>query len=297
MNVLRYLGYGLYFFVSFLAGIYLTFPWNVVKDRLFDLAKAPGKGEPPIVADLDAETLEPSWFTGVKLTNLKVTLNPGDEPIAIPELTARAHVLRFLSGGWGGSVALPIAQGTVEADADGDAENLTIDAQVEGVELSLIPGLAGALGLPLGGKLSADADLKMGLKDASKTEGTIELKGSGLEILKGGKIAGFPVPELAIGDFDWKIPVAKGKAKFDKQKVSGENLELIVDGELNLLSPFARSTANLNISFKPTDAFLKKEPILNALLANIQSAKGSDGFYTYAMLGSLKHPRFSPRKK
>ncbi len=51
------------------------------------------------------------------------------------------------------------------------------------------------------------------------------------------------------------------------------------------------------LSFKPTDAFLKKEPILNALLANIQSAKGSDGFYTYAMVGSLKHPRFSPRRK
>lgn len=297
MNLVRYLGYGLYFFVSFLIGVYLTFPWNAVKDRLLDLAKAPGKGEAPVVAELDAESLEPHWFTGAKVTNLKITMAPGDEPIVIPELTARAHVLQFLTGGWGGSVALPIAQGTIEAQADGNAEALTLDAQITGVELSLIPGLAGAIGLPLGGKLSADADLAMGLKDASKTEGTLELKGAGLEILKGGKMAGFPVPELLIGDFEWKIPIAKGKAKFDKQKVSGENLELVVDGEINLLSPFARSTANLTLSFKPTDAFLKKEPILNALLANIQSAKGADGFYTYAMVGSLKHPRFSPRRR
>ena len=53
----------------------------------------------------------------------------------------------------------------------------------------------------------------------------------------------------------------------------------------------------MSISFKPTAAFLKKEPILNALLNNIKRAKGSDGFYTYAISGSLKHPRFSQRRR
>jgi type II secretion system protein N len=296
MRALRYLGYGLFFVFSFLVGIYLTFPWNAVKDRLFEMVKSPTKGE-PMLADLDAESLEPHWFTGAKVTNLKVTLAPGDAPIEIPTLIARAHVLSLLTGGWGGSVSLPIAQGTIDAEGDGNAEEMSIEAKIDKIELSLIPGLQGAIGLPLGGKISLDSDLKISSKEPNKTEGTIELRGQGIEILKGGKLSGFPVPELVIGDFDWKIPIQKGKAKIDKQTVKGENVELLVDGDISILSPPSKSTVNLTLSFKPTEAFLKKEPILNALLANIQSAKGSDGFYSYGVVGNIKHPRFSARRK
>ena len=119
----------------------------------------------------------------------------------------------------------------------------------------------------------------------------------GLKIEKGGKIRGFPVPELAIGDADWKIPVEGGKATLKTLKVSGESVDLVFDGTLQVVMPISRTTANLTLSFKPTDKLLQAEPLLGALLMNIQQAKGSDGFYTYAMIGNIKTPRFTPRKK
>jgi type II secretion system protein N len=174
---------------------------------------------------------------------------------------------------------------------------LDVDATISSVELALVPGLAEAIGLPLGGKIDLDGKIHIDSKTPKNTEGEIKMKGTALEILKGGKISGFPVPELAIGDFSWTIPVTEGKAKFDKQEVKGENVELRIDGEIALLSPLDRSQLKLFVSFKPTDAFLKKEPILNALLANINRAKGSDGFYTYSVNGSVKHPRFMPSRR
>jgi type II secretion system protein N len=192
---------------------------------------------------------------------------------------------------------MPIAKGTVDGDFLLDEETITAKVDAESVELALIPGLVEALGLPLTGTVDLTGDLVIGQKESKLTEGNIELKVKGLRIEKGGKIGGFPAPELAIGDADWKIPVEAGKATLKSLRVNGDSIELIIDGTINVLQPISRSTANLTVSFKPTDKLLQSEPLLGALLNNLQRAKGSDGFYTYAMAGALKSPRFTPRKK
>lgn len=291
MTVLKYLGYVLFFLVAFIFGLYVTFPWNAAKDRLLDMAsKSSGM-------TITADELSPSWITGINAKNVKITPAGSKEPIVLETVTARAKVLALLSGKQGGEISLPIAKGTVDADVLMSEETMVLHTKSEGVELALIPGLVEAISLPLTGTIDLDADLVVGQKDPKLTNGNIDLKVKGLRIEKGGKLSGFPVPELAIGDADWKIPVEAGKATLKNLRVAGESLELIVDGTINVLQPISRSTANLTISFKPTEKLLSSDPLLGALLNNLQRAKGSDGFYTYAMSGGLKSPRFTPRKK
>ena len=184
----------------------------------------------------------------------------------------------------------------MHADLVKASDGMNIDAQGEGLELALIPGLADATGLPLAGGLDFDIDL-LAATDPKASEGIIKIKGTGLEILKGGQIKNVPVPELAIGSFDWTIPINDGKASFDRLQLEGDAVSLKIDGEITINTPLDRSVLNLKIDFKPTDAFLKKEPLLGALLNNIRRAKGRDGFYGYNVTGAIARPRFFPKRR
>ncbi len=291
MKILRYVGYVLFALVSLVVSLYLTFPWNHAKEFLLSqVNQSTGM-------KLTVDTLEPAPLTGVRAKGVKLETKPGAEPLALAQLEVKAHVFQLLKGNKGGTVQFPIAQGTVDADVTQTAEGLEIKARIENIELALLPAIADAIGLPLSGVISLEADLFVSSKDPSETRGNLALQGKGLELLAGGKVGGFPVPELAIGDFDWKVPIDKGRAKLDKQTIRGENVEVMVDGEIVVLNPPSRSNLNLNVSFRPTEAFLKKEPLLGALLNNINQAKGADGFYTYAVSGALTQPRLFPRRK
>lgn len=288
---MKYVGYALFSIFAFFCCLYLTFPWEDAKGRaLAEVSRATG-------ATITAKKLEPSWVTGVHAEGVKIQLPKSDDPIELAEIDARAHVLTLITGGVGATVALPIAKGRIEADVSDSKGNTIVDATIAGIELALVPGAAEAIGLPLSGIVDADIELDLSKEDVKKSAGVIKLTGKGLELLEGGKVSGFPVPALALGDLDWTVPVKDGKLSFDKQKLEGENVEVVIDGHLELNKDFSRSVLGLVVSFKPTDAFLQKEPLLGALLQNIRTAKGADGFYSYSVSGSVKYPRFAPKRR
>lgn len=291
MNVLKYIGFAAFFGVAFIISLYLTFPWDSAKD--FALQKA----SVATGMELSAKSLEPSWITGIVAKDVSILPAGQEEPITLAELRARIHLLPLLTGGRGITADLPIAQGTVHADVVDSSARTQVQAELKGIQIALVPGLQDATGVPLNGELDLTADMDLDKAKPEASSGTIKLSGTGLELLKGGKVAGMTLPfELSIGDFAWTIPITDGKAKLDKLAIKGESVELELDGTLTLNAELARSIPNLVVKFKPTDAFLKKEPLLNALLANISRAKGSDGFYAYTLTGSLKHPRFAMRR-
>jgi type II secretion system protein N len=291
MKLIRYLGYAAFFLVMFVFGLYYTFPWDAAKDRILEIASRESG------MAISAGSLEPSWLTGIVAHDVKITPQGASTPMSIERLSARAKVLSFLGGKRGFSVALPIAKGDLSADVVMGAETVDVKAEAKSVELGLVPGLTDAIGLPLTGATTLKTEMVLGLKDPKATQGNLALKLTGLKIEKGGKMSGFPIPELSIGDLDWQIPIEAGKATFKTLKVAGDSVEMSFDGSILLLNPISRSTANLTVSFKPTDKLLKAEPLLGALLNNIQQAKGSDGFYTYAMNGPVKSPHFTPRRR
>jgi type II secretion system protein N len=292
MQVFKYVGYSLFFVVSLIFGLYYTFPWDAAKDRVLDLAsRASGM-------TITASELQPSWITGIVAKDVKISMPGAKDPISIERLKARAKVFALITGKKGFSAELPMAKGDIDADVVLTDEIADIKGEAKNVELGLVPGLADAIGIPLTGTTSLKTDMKLGLKEPKETNGNLGLKMSGLKIEKGGKVAGFPIPiELAIGDIDWQIPVESGKATLKQLKASGDSVEFVIDGTIGLLNPIGRSNANLTISFKPSDKLLKSEPLLGALLNNIASAKGGDGFYTYAMSGTFKAPHFMPKRR
>lgn len=291
MSILKYIGYAAFFLFAFVVSLYLTFPWPAAKDRaLAEASRATGM-------EIHAKSVEPSWVTGIIAQDVEITPKDFEEPIEIDRLSARLHLLPLITGGRGVSVQMPLAQGSVEADIVDSSASTEVKADLRGLQLALVPGLKEATDLPLSGKLNLEADMVLDKAKPEASSGLLHIGGAGLELLKGGKVGGMTLPfELTIGDFDWRIPIEQGKAQLSKLKIEGGSVLLELDGTVTMAKEPVRSVLNLTVKFKPTDAFLKKEPLLGALLNNIQRAKGSDGYYAYALTGTVKHPRFFPKR-
>ncbi len=290
---MRIVGYISFFFSALLLCIYLTFPWDAAKDKVLLMAsKKTG-------ATITADKLEPNWITGIEAERVSITTRKSPEPIEIKELSARIHLMPLLGKRLGITASMPMAQGNVDAEVVQQPDAVDVDAKLDNLELALVPGIKEATGLPLGGQLNATIKLIAGTKDPTTSEGTIKLAVKGLEILKGGKLKGFPVPELAIGDLDWTIPVNAGKVKFNNLELTGDNILAKIDGEIILKKRTEQSVLNLTVAFKPTAAFIKKEPILKGALQmpQVSRAKARDGFYTYQASGTIKYPRFVPKRR
>lgn len=288
--MIRTLGYVALFLVTYVLALYVTFPWGSVKERVLQLASKQLRSE------ITAKTLEPSWLTGVHAEKVEIELQGSEESLLFETVDARASVLSFLTGGYGGTVHLPLGGGEVRAAANGGEEKVDLDVEAKAIELALVPALRASTGLALAGELGIDADIDLGLRDPQQSQGSIRLTGSGLETLKGGKAGNYPIPELNLGALDWNLPIENGKVIVRNQRLEGPDLSLTLDGEIVLAKPPNRSLVNLTAKFKPTPAFLKREPLMASLLKNIDRYKGSDGYYGYQISGTVKRPRVTPKR-
>lgn len=291
MSVTKYLGFAGFFIFSFIVGLYLTFPWDVAKDRILALA------EKNTGMQFKAASLEPSWITGVEIHGLEITGKDKATPITLEEVTARIHVLPLITGKQGFSVAMPLGNGEIDADIVLSEELVDVEAKIAGVELDRVPFILEWTGLPLIGKIDLDVDVVLAKKDPKFTEGKLSLKTTDFKIEKGGKIGMIPVPNLDLGNVSLEVPITEGKAEFKNTRLAGTDLEIALDGTLNPMFPIAKSTMNMTLGLKPTEKLLSADPLLRPILKNFESAKDAEGFYGISMIGSVQHPRIQPRRR
>lgn len=291
MRILRIIGLVAFFLGSVVIGVYLTFPWDALEERLtLQLSETTGW-------EIDAEELRPSWLTGVQIRGLSVRPPEASEALVLDEVVARARLLSLMTGNLGGSAWLPLGRGELDLAVARGSESTSVQAEAESVELGLVPGFAVLTGLPLTGVVDLEADVTLDRKDSSKSSGRVHLVGSDLELGEGGKVGNYPLPALRLGSLDWTIDVEEGRAEIPRQEIRGGDVDLDVEGTVDLAAPFERTTLNLTVAFRPTPEFLGENPLIEALLKNIERAKSPDGFYSYAVSGSVKHPRTFPRRR
>ena len=158
MKVVRVLGYVGFFMAWLVIGLYVTFPWDVAKERVFELVRKQSG------ITITAKSLEPDWLTGFEATSVEILTKGSSEPIELARLEARAKVLTFLQGKRGFTVQMPIARGKVDADVTLSDDEIDLEANIDGVQLELLSALRNA-GFPASGKLTASADLVYNMKD------------------------------------------------------------------------------------------------------------------------------------
>lgn len=290
-------GYGAIFSAAFTLTLYFTFPYELIADRaLAEVEKKTG-------LDLEVAQLRPWWVVGLKADDVKVTrpARRGGEPLEI-RLTSVAARLKPIDSLFGG----PAVAFDVESEAGGvtgtyqqqdDGKRVHVEADVDGLEVGKLPGVWDKLGVGFQGRASGRVTATLPPGKVDELNGKADLTLAGAKF-GGGMVKGFTVPAVDLGDVNLDVLVEKGKLRFEPPlKVESKDLNAEVEGTLDLRPILVTSKANLELRFKPTDAFWDaNKKVAGLAQAVLNNAKGGDGWYGYRLGGLLGRPSFVPKR-
>jgi type II secretion system protein N len=281
------LGFGLF--------VYLTFPFDMVVQRLELEARKSG-------VDLSIRSLGPLGLLGMRARGVslraategagagpELKLDRVDVRPAPLELAMRRIVVAFAAGAMGGEL-----QGRAQVSTDPKLPGLAALAfDLAGLELKELP--AGFLpGMELIGRLGLKLDLTS-VNQLEAANGTLSLTGAQLALVKGqlklGEGMGMPLPKLSLGEVNGAITVDKGVAKVDRLTAKGGDVELEVDGTIRLRPLLSLSIAELHVKVRPQERWLEANPLVKGAMGFL-GPKGPDG-YVATLTGPLS--RLQPR--
>lgn len=305
-RVAKWVGYPLFFLVTFVLFAYWTFPWDRVRDYLVQEVENPMRGgrRVPSGYELEIVDLSPDWVTGVDLTGVrlvKLPTEPDERPVDVTFETVHARVglLAAIVGDLDVDFEAVVAGGDIEGHFEQSGESLAFDVDLQNVNLRRISILRSYLPLPMQAKLSGHVDLALG-EQPSEAAGSIDLRLEGLKIGDGqAKLAieglgdGVTVDEIDAGDVTIEAVVENGVLNLRRFQGRGADLELGGSGELRLMRPFELSRADVLLRARFTDAYKEKSDRTRALFSlvdlqpRLRSFKTSDGALQLRIAGTL----------
>lgn len=288
--ILIYAGYVFVFFLGLYLFILLTLPDALVAEYLSERLLKPNdinvsyKGSGVSV-----------WMTLV-LQDAELELSDSGQRFYFERIEMGISPLQYLFGlrpfvvkakGYGGDIR--IAAGMKK-------ENISLAVDTDNLDLSLVNILKDRTGLNLKGSLDLLLRVDLNKKKSNKNNGSISLSIEASEI-KGGKIMGFEVPPINIGDIRSKVEIKEGKFKVGDFKGKGKDIEVRLAGEGEIVQPPGRSSLNLNLRLKPSQGFIDKNDKIKTILFGIASSLDKEGFYNFSIKGTFSDPLFLPEKK
>jgi type II secretion system protein N len=199
-----------------------------------------------------------------------------------------------------------------------------VSAKLDGIKLGLVSYLAQVLPLPLTGTISGTVDAKAPLVkpppgappvaragaprlDLAKAAGLIELSlvqgtlgdGKAKLVVPGDPFLsqGLTFPRLSLGTLRAKVVVDRGRATITDLHTRSPDVELSIDGYIELRDPMPLSELHLYVRFKPSQQLVQREPTFEILNNAMAVGKRPDGAIGFAVTGSIALPRSRPAKE
>jgi type II secretion system protein N len=305
-------GYVSFYFFALFTFFYLTFPYDRLKARIVQEFNARQTG--PDAMSIELDELDSYWLSGVEAEGVRL-ISPGTPEApgkpAKPKVTtiesahARVGIFGLLFGSCNVTFGADAFGGTLEGEiSDSEAER-TVELEMDALDLSQTPVLAGIIGLPVAGALSGTANLVAPESRLSKAEGKVDLKLTGLAVGDGkAKIRDtIALPKLDAGELVLAAEITSGQLKVKQLSATGPDLELSAEGSIRLRDRLEQSLLSLTAQFKFTERYTNKDDLTRGLFGKSglfdldpknRRAKRPDGFYGWRVSGSLGHPSFFP---
>lgn len=178
---------------------------------------------------------------------------------------------------WSGAVSL------------GDDIDFGLDA--ENIDFTKLTPLLNA-GIELKGVIRKLAvDLTMAGQKLARADGDIQMSGSGFQVDPAAFQIPMALPILNLGAAEIQGKLTNGRLQFQKAQVGGpgSDLELRLEGEVQLADPLPYSRMNLRLRLKFSEKLKKAVPTLEGMLGMV-AAKRPDGFYGAKLSGTLANP-------
>lgn len=317
-KLLEWLGVLAFYFFCLFVFFRLTFPYDTLKERIVTEFNASQKERRLEIDELSGHFLFGVEAEGVRLTSTAVVPTEGDEKkapdsLALDRLTLGVSLFSYLFGTVHVDYSAELGGGVIEGSFSQSETEAHLSVHGEDVDISGLTMLSGAVGLPLGGVLTGDVELKLLERKMQKAEGKFELTITELTVGDGkAKIRNaIALPKLSAGDLTLKADVVTGRMDITEFAANGPDFEMNATGKVRLREPFERSAADLEVGFKFKEAYMNKSDLTKSIFGSpdgkvpglfdmdpqARQAKADDGTYHWRVAGILSHPSFRPGSK
>lgn len=307
-RILRWLGYPLLALVVFSFTLQLTFPYERVKDKVIELLSEQ--------YDVQIVSASPTFLPGGMVLDgilLKSRpTRPDEEPtaIAIDSLTIDVGLFALLLGRISVDLVAEMGEGAIVGDISVSQAELAVEIGTEDLELESIPGLRGALGLPMKGGLDAELRVTLPEQRWDLAEGSFTMScpdcvvGDGKSKIKPKAQSnprrtsffaaeGLTVPALNLGDLQGKISIISGKGVIEQFGAKSVDGDLQIHGTIEFGRTFGESRfGQACMKFRLSDTLKQRE----AEFGNVPSLMGApldgEGFSNVIMSGKLAEMRW-----
>jgi type II secretion system protein N len=307
-------GYPLFYVFCLAVFLSLTFPYDKLRERLvasFNADQRASNGQ----QELQIDELHGYWLSGVRAKGvrlLSLPTEPGKPPakIEIEEASVRYGLLPALIGHSDLGFHVNAFGGEASGSYDLNGNTKSVEVELDGIDLGQVDPLVEAVGVPLRGSLTGTVRIQMPEGKASKGTGAVSLEmkdvsvGDGKAKLKGA----LALPRLDVGTVTVSGEAKDGTLRFTKLVAGGKDVELQGEGRIVMRELATDSLCDAQIRFKINDGYRAKNDITKSLFGapgsnipplfemdpKVKQSKRADGFYAWAIRGSLGRPDFLP---
>ncbi len=290
-------GYPAFFLMFVVLGAYWTFPYDRVRDYIIQEVERDG------ATQLEIESLEPSWLTGIELEGVRYAKVPegGGEPavLEISHLEARVSVLSLIAGEQDVSFAADLSGGIIEGNYAASEEQTHVEATLTNVDLRRIGPLRAAVGLPITGRANGSVDLTIA-REAANTTGSADLTVRGVSLGDGetplvieGLGAGLTLERMNLGTLELRMRTERGVGTLERLRADGEHAQLWGTGTVRLVQPLRMSSLDVLLRIKFKDAYRESSDRMRALFSllemnpQVRPARTSDGALQWRIQGAF----------
>jgi type II secretion system protein N len=314
-RIVKWVGYPLLALLVFLFVLGWTFPYERLQARVIDALDDK--------YDVTIADVHGTFFPGgvvFKMVMLKTRpTSPDEKPVVmlLDEVELDLSLLELLLGRADVDLIARVGGGTIEGNLELSANMIEAELRTEGLPLASVPGLAGAVGLPMSGSLDLDLDVRLVGKKWKNAEGKIDLRCKGCTIGDGEarlKMAppagrrpnrasafaaeGVTVPRLDLGDARAVVAIDKGLGTIKEFAARSKDGWLKIDGKIEFKDPFGQSTMPGCMTFQLSDELRSREPTFSNIEFMLPpKAKQTDGSFAIPTKGKLSELRWDVHKQ
>lgn len=323
---IKWIGYPLFALFMFFISVYLTFPYDRLKEKIEQHVAASGDMEVTI------GEIGPSPLLGISAKDVLLVMKPkgwrsrprqitpksvdGKDQedtgprstrIILEKVSVHAGLLALLSGSTDVSFDVNGFGGHLEGQYSTEKkEGWSLSLEADELDLSQVPKLKELVGLPMAGKLSAEIEIEVPEHAMNKAAGSMSIDCLDCSVGDGEaklKVAGNPVlamgitlPRLRLGRLGGNIKVEQGQATLQNLSAKSQDIEVSLEGSFTLQNQMSYSQANAYLLFKLSPELKKRDAKFEMLENGLASGKRPDGFVGARIMGSFMNLRFMPSK-
>lgn len=308
------LGYFFLFIFSFVFFVYLTFPYQMLAERLAGEATKAGDYR------LEITDFDISYFSKFTFSGIKIYHKQGDgSPLEIKQLQVNISMMKLLMGKVGASVDVKIKRGNVHGeviaginfapkrndlpvtveDVEISFNKFPVDPVAEFFLQSLKNSMASnqAVGLLIApminnlfitARLSGKLKMKPDFREMRKSQGSFSFKFNNAEIDLGNPDLKIPKQVFSKADISGKVD--KGNLKLsDSSKLVSNEINITPTGKVMLNQALERSLLDLVMQIKLSGALKNNLQILLTSILGLTESR--DGSIKLELSGTLASPR------